>query len=121
MLTTGKGTHYCVHCGYDMKPKEERECTSCDGDLCEPRKRVGPKNPPVIETPRYRIEGDSFVDIATKLVYLMKTEREESPDSHVNKIQLCMRDGSKVTVQLSKTPADGSARRGIEIDGARLG
>lgn len=71
--------------------------------------------------PKFRIEGSSFTDLAAKLVYLMKLEREANPDSHVNKVQLCMRDGSKITVQLSKAPADGTARRGIEIDGARLG
>ena len=38
MLTTGKGTHYCAHCGYDMKAREERLCAACDGDFCEPRK-----------------------------------------------------------------------------------
>lgn len=40
MLTTGKGTHYCIHCGYDMHEKEQRLCPSCDGDLCEAKKRV---------------------------------------------------------------------------------
>ncbi len=40
MMTTGKGTHYCVHCGFDMKAREQRECPACDGDLCESRKRV---------------------------------------------------------------------------------
>lgn len=38
MRTVGKGTHYCVHCGFDMKAREERFCEACDGDLCEPRK-----------------------------------------------------------------------------------
>lgn len=43
MLTTGQGTHYCVHCGFDMKAREQRECPACDGDLCEPRKRSAVK------------------------------------------------------------------------------
>ena len=38
MLTEGKGTHYCKHCGFDMKAREERECIACDGDHCEPSK-----------------------------------------------------------------------------------
>jgi len=38
MLTTGKGTHYCMCCGFDMKAKEERFCVARDGDLCEPKK-----------------------------------------------------------------------------------
>lgn len=45
MLTTGKGTHYCVHCGFDMKAREDRMCVACDGDVCEPKKR-GPKKAP---------------------------------------------------------------------------
>jgi hypothetical protein len=40
MLTTGKGTHYCQHCGFDMKAREERECSACDGDMCEAKVRV---------------------------------------------------------------------------------
>ena len=43
MLTTGKGTHYCKHCGFDMKAQEQRECSACDGDLCEPKKRTSVK------------------------------------------------------------------------------
>ena len=43
MLTTGKGTHYCVYCGYDMKAKEERLCVDCDGDVCKPKKRESKK------------------------------------------------------------------------------
>ncbi len=42
MLTTGRGTHYCKHCGFDMKAKEVRECVACDGDLCESKKRGRP-------------------------------------------------------------------------------
>ena len=38
MMTTGKGTHYCQYCGYDMKAKEERLCPSCDGDYCVAKK-----------------------------------------------------------------------------------
>lgn len=45
MLTTGKGTHYCKHCGFDMRAKEERDCAACDGDLCEPRKRTNSIGP----------------------------------------------------------------------------
>jgi hypothetical protein len=43
MLTTGKGSHYCKHCGFDMKAKEERMCVACDGDFCEPRKHASLK------------------------------------------------------------------------------
>jgi len=39
MLTVKQGTHYCVHCGFDVKAKEQRMCVARDGDLCEPRKR----------------------------------------------------------------------------------
>lgn len=41
MLTIGKTAYYCMHCGYDMKKSdaEWRECTACDGDHCEPKKR----------------------------------------------------------------------------------
>ena len=42
MLTTGKGTHYCVHCGFDMKAREQRLCVACDGDLCQARKCAKP-------------------------------------------------------------------------------
>lgn len=28
---------YCVHCGTDMDPNEDRFCRECDGDFCEPR------------------------------------------------------------------------------------
>lgn len=38
MMTTGKGTHYCKYCGYDMKAKEDRACPSCDGDHCVAKK-----------------------------------------------------------------------------------
>lgn len=39
MFTAGKGTHYCVHCGFDMKAREDRMCPVTDGDVCEPKKR----------------------------------------------------------------------------------
>lgn len=45
MLTAGKGTHYCVWCGFDMKAKEERECAACDGDICQARKRAAKTAP----------------------------------------------------------------------------
>lgn len=43
MLTTGKGAHYCKHCGFDMRVTEQRECPACDGDCCEPKKRTAVK------------------------------------------------------------------------------
>jgi hypothetical protein len=49
MLTTGKGTHYCKCCGFDMKATEERMCVARDGDICEAKKR-GPKRP-IAEAP----------------------------------------------------------------------
>jgi putative hemolysin len=46
MRTTGKGGHYCAHCGYDCTPIKgepgvaHEMCPSRDGDFCEPKKRV---------------------------------------------------------------------------------
>lgn len=39
-----KATHYCKHCGLTMKPSDEFECSACDGDFCEPRKREKKKH-----------------------------------------------------------------------------
>lgn len=50
MLTTGKDTHYCVHCGFDIGPKTVRMCVACDGDLCEPKKRTTTKRRVVMTT-----------------------------------------------------------------------
>lgn len=76
--------------------------------------------------PKYRIEADSVDEIAAKLVYLMKLENEAGhldPDvgPRVDTLTCILNDGSKVKIMLSKKPADRNARRGIEIDGARLG
>ncbi len=59
MLTTGKGTHYCVCCGFDMKAREERFCVARDGDFCEPKKYVPlkdlrPDHPRVIAASKKR-------------------------------------------------------------------
>lgn len=71
--------------------------------------------------PKYRIEAENLVDLFAKLVYLMKLERDEKPDAHVNVMTLELRDRSKATVKLGKGAADPRYRAGIEIDGARLG
>lgn len=106
---------------------------NCDCD-CLPCKRTweaagrpSPSNPspplpePPPPPPKYRIEANNLVDLFAKLVYLMKLERDESPDSHVNTMTLELRDRSKATVKLGKGAADPRYRAGIEIDGARLG
>ncbi len=80
-----------------------------------------------MKDPKYRIEANSVDEIAAKLVYLMKLENEQGtiePDEvrpRVDVMTCVARDGSKVKISLSKKPADGNCRRGIEIDGFRLG
>lgn len=37
-----KATHYCKHCGYTMKAREQLLCPVLDGDFCEPKKREKP-------------------------------------------------------------------------------
>lgn len=33
-------SHYCKHCGLTMKPTDQFDCSVCDGDMCEPRRRA---------------------------------------------------------------------------------
>lgn len=66
MLTTGKGTHYCVHCGFDMRAREDRECVACDGDLCEARKRVKRKPSRVTKKPA-RVQASPAQELVVML------------------------------------------------------
>lgn len=81
-------------------------------------------------SPRYRVEGSSIAQLAAKLAYLMRLENEEAARAtladkkpRVDRINYVMMDGSRVTISLGKkdAPASLSLRRGIEIDGFRLG
>ena len=130
MLTTGKGTHYCMHCGFDMKAKEERECVTRDGDLCEAKKRISAKEETLrrerFKRPKYCIEGSSVSELSAKLVYLLKLENDEAAKKggpnppRVDQLAHVTACGSKVRISLSKQPNNPHVRRGIEIDGARL-
>ena len=39
-MSARKLSFYCMHCGLDMLKKEQRLCRDCDGDLCEPKRRI---------------------------------------------------------------------------------
>ena len=70
--------------------------------------------------PKYRIEGESVTELIAKAVYLLKLENEAGPGK-IEKMAFMTLDGSKVSVTLSKNPKVSKYRRGIEIDGSRLG
>lgn len=62
MFTTGKGTHYCQYCGFDMAALEERECPVCDGDYCIAKKYPALKDlkadhPRIVEAKKQFSEG----------------------------------------------------------------
>ena len=80
---------------------------------------------------KYVIEADGVEELAAKLVYVMKLHNEELAREakakrqevapRINVMKLVMAEGSKVSVTLSKKPADPICRRGIRIDGFTLG
>lgn len=67
--------------------------------------------------PKYRIESDCITGLVARIVYLIRLENEG-----LGQMNCVCNDGSKVSIKLStKKGREERCRRGIEIDGARLG
>lgn len=78
-----------------------------------------------MKSPKYRIEAESVYSLAAMLVYLLKLETEqgklEPNGPRLSWLECVTNCNSKVRITLSKSPKDENVRRGIEIDGVRLG
>ncbi len=78
MLTTGKGTHYCQYCGFDMKAREDRMCSVTDGDVCIAKKRTPVKKKPVKKTITIVIEDHKDPDVWGDVIDHFKMSYEDA-------------------------------------------